>query len=149
MAAGKICSRKAKAETAEVCFIYGMNHNLIYLFIYGSFISERVCLNGVLRGLWRYICNAENCAIVCGSKVTTRRFPPSASLPSFLCVKWTGLFPNDLKTEQDSLVFVKRMMAVAVSSITYLRGIFPEEAYRSRYLEGETERQPHVIMVNK
>lgn len=44
---------------------------------------------------------------------------------------------NDLKTEQESLVFVKRMMAVAVSSITYLRGIFPEDAYRSRYLEGE------------
>ncbi|XP_063742895.1 zebrafish testis-expressed 38 isoform X2 [Eleginops maclovinus] len=42
---------------------------------------------------------------------------------------------NDLKTEQESLVFVKRMMAVAVSSITYLRGIFPEDAYRSRYLE--------------
>uniref|UniRef100_A0A8C9X2L6 Zebrafish testis-expressed 38 n=1 Tax=Sander lucioperca TaxID=283035 RepID=A0A8C9X2L6_SANLU len=35
----------------------------------------------------------------------------------------------------ESLVFVKRMMAVAVSSITYLRGIFPEDAYRSRYLE--------------
>lgn len=44
---------------------------------------------------------------------------------------------SDLKTEQQSLVFVKRMMAVAVSSITYLRGIFPEGAYRSRYLEGE------------
>ncbi|XP_037644722.1 zebrafish testis-expressed 38 isoform X1 [Sebastes umbrosus] len=49
--------------------------------------------------------------------------------------KWTGLFLNDLKTEQESLVFVKRMMAVAISSITYLRGIFPEDAYRSRYLE--------------
>uniref|UniRef100_A0A665VKF8 Zebrafish testis-expressed 38 n=1 Tax=Echeneis naucrates TaxID=173247 RepID=A0A665VKF8_ECHNA len=35
----------------------------------------------------------------------------------------------------ESLVFIKRMMAVAVSSITYLRGIFPEDAYRSRYLE--------------
>uniref|UniRef100_H3CNB7 Zebrafish testis-expressed 38 n=1 Tax=Tetraodon nigroviridis TaxID=99883 RepID=H3CNB7_TETNG len=42
---------------------------------------------------------------------------------------------SELKSEQDSLVFVKRMMAVAVSSITYLRGIFPEDAYRSRYLE--------------
>lgn len=70
-------------------------------------------------------------------------------LPCLCYVKWTGLFPNDLKTEQDSLVFVKRMMAVAVSSITYLRGIFPEEAYRSRYLEGETQRQHHVIVVNK
>uniref|UniRef100_A0A3P9NAL7 Zebrafish testis-expressed 38 n=1 Tax=Poecilia reticulata TaxID=8081 RepID=A0A3P9NAL7_POERE len=48
---------------------------------------------------------------------------------------WTGLFINDLKTKQESLVFVKRMMAIAVSSITYLRGIFPECAYRSRYLE--------------
>ncbi|XP_077412690.1 zebrafish testis-expressed 38 isoform X2 [Vanacampus margaritifer] len=48
--------------------------------------------------------------------------------------EWTGLFPSDFKNKQGSLVFVKRMMAVAVSSITYLRGIFPEEAYRSKYL---------------
>uniref|UniRef100_A0A3P9NAV1 Zebrafish testis-expressed 38 n=1 Tax=Poecilia reticulata TaxID=8081 RepID=A0A3P9NAV1_POERE len=32
------------------------------------------------------------------------------------------------------------MMAIAVSSITYLRGIFPECAYRSRYLEGEQDK---------
>lgn len=51
--------------------------------------------------------------------------------------QWTGLFSNDLKTQEQSLVFVKRMMALAVSSITYLRGIFPEDAYRSRYLEGD------------
>ncbi|XP_068605253.1 zebrafish testis-expressed 38 [Brachionichthys hirsutus] len=50
-------------------------------------------------------------------------------------VQWAGLFRNNLQTKLDSLVFVKRMMAVAVSSITYLRGIFPEDAYRSRYLE--------------
>ncbi|KAG7227229.1 hypothetical protein INR49_013889, partial [Caranx melampygus] len=50
-------------------------------------------------------------------------------------VAWAGLFQSDLKTKQESLVFVKRMVAVAVSSITYLRGIFPEDAYRSRYLE--------------
>ncbi|KAM3866012.1 zebrafish testis-expressed 38 [Diretmus argenteus] len=49
--------------------------------------------------------------------------------------KWTSLFLDDLKTEQASLVFVKRMVALAVSSITYMRGIFPEDAYRSRYLE--------------
>uniref|UniRef100_A0A3P9KLG5 Zebrafish testis-expressed 38 n=1 Tax=Oryzias latipes TaxID=8090 RepID=A0A3P9KLG5_ORYLA len=48
--------------------------------------------------------------------------------------EWPGLFLNDLKTKKESLIFVKRMMAVAVSSITYLRGIFPEYAYRSRYL---------------
>lgn len=55
----------------------------------------------------------------------------------FFYLKWTELFPNDLKSAQESLLFVKRMMVVAVSSITYLRGIFPEDAYRSRYLEGE------------
>lgn len=141
MATGKTCSRKGKGETAEVCLIYVLNHNLIYKHIDLSFLSE------VIYVVLRFLCISENCAIVCGSRVTTR-FPPFASLP-LLCLKWTGLFPNDLKTEQDSLVFVKRMMAVAVSSITYLRGIFPEEAYRSRYLEGETQRQHHVIVVNK
>ncbi|XP_077470943.1 zebrafish testis-expressed 38 [Stigmatopora argus] len=49
--------------------------------------------------------------------------------------EWTGLFPNDLKNKAGSLAFVKRMLAVAVSTITYLRGIFPENAYRSKYLE--------------
>ncbi|KAM8839712.1 zebrafish testis-expressed 38 isoform 3-T3 [Synchiropus picturatus] len=49
--------------------------------------------------------------------------------------EWSGLFQNAIKTEAESLVFVKRMVALAVSSITYLRGMFPEEAYRSRYLD--------------
>ncbi|ROJ13841.1 HORMA domain-containing protein 1 [Anabarilius grahami] len=40
-----------------------------------------------------------------------------------------------LDTAAQSLVFVKRMVVIAVSSITYLRGIFPEDSYRSRYLE--------------
>lgn len=44
---------------------------------------------------------------------------------------------QELETETQSLVFVKRMVVIAVSSITYLRGIFPEESYRSRYLEGD------------
>ncbi|KAM4604693.1 zebrafish testis-expressed 38 [Polymixia lowei] len=50
-------------------------------------------------------------------------------------VEWASLFQSELETEQQSVVFVKRMMVLAVSSITYLRGIFPEDAYRSRYLE--------------
>ncbi|XP_029970995.1 zebrafish testis-expressed 38 [Salarias fasciatus] len=49
--------------------------------------------------------------------------------------EWKNFFPNGLKSKQESLLFVKRMMAVTVSYITYLRGIFPEEAYRSKYLE--------------
>lgn len=48
---------------------------------------------------------------------------------------WSALFPVEIKTPAQSLVFVKRMMAVSVSCITYLRGIFPEDAYRIRYLE--------------
>ncbi|XP_076828235.1 zebrafish testis-expressed 38 [Brachyhypopomus gauderio] len=49
--------------------------------------------------------------------------------------EWDSLFHQELRTEEQSLVFVKRMLVLAVSSITYLRGIFPEDAYRSRYLE--------------
>ncbi len=46
------------------------------------------------------------------------------------------MFHQALDTKAQSLVFVKRMVVIAVSSITYLRGIFPEDSYRSRYLEG-------------
>ncbi|XP_061694258.1 zebrafish testis-expressed 38 [Syngnathoides biaculeatus] len=49
--------------------------------------------------------------------------------------EWSGLFPSDVKNKEQSLAFAKRMLAVAVSSITYLRGIFPENAYRPKYLE--------------
>ncbi|KAM9500655.1 zebrafish testis-expressed 38 isoform 1-T1 [Clarias gariepinus] len=49
--------------------------------------------------------------------------------------EWDSLFNQELRTQEQSLVFVKRMLVLAVSSITYLRGIFPEDAYRSRYLE--------------
>ncbi|MCJ8732016.1 hypothetical protein PDJAM_G00205850 [Pangasius djambal] len=49
--------------------------------------------------------------------------------------EWDSLFHQELRSQEQSLVFVKRMLVLAVSSITYLRGIFPEDAYRSRYLE--------------
>ncbi|NXL84676.1 HORM1 protein, partial [Alectura lathami] len=45
------------------------------------------------------------------------------------------VFPNTISTEQQSLTLVKRLLAVAVSCITYLRGIFPESAYGTRYLD--------------
>nr|XP_056709181.1 HORMA domain-containing protein 1 [Euleptes europaea] len=45
------------------------------------------------------------------------------------------IFPNKISTEQQSLVLVKRLLAIAVSCITYLRGIFPECAYGTRYLD--------------
>uniref|UniRef100_A0A670K427 HORMA domain-containing protein 1 n=1 Tax=Podarcis muralis TaxID=64176 RepID=A0A670K427_PODMU len=45
------------------------------------------------------------------------------------------IFPNKISTEQQSLVLVKRLLAIAVSCITYLRGIFPESAYGTRYID--------------
>uniref|UniRef100_A0A8C4REV0 HORMA domain containing 1 n=1 Tax=Erpetoichthys calabaricus TaxID=27687 RepID=A0A8C4REV0_ERPCA len=35
-------------------------------------------------------------------------------------------------------MLVKRLLAVAISSITYLRGLFPERAYGTKYVEGNT-----------
>ncbi|KPP60042.1 HORMA domain-containing protein 1-like, partial [Scleropages formosus] len=61
---------------------------------------------------------------------------------------WKSLFENELRTREQSEVFVKQMVALAVSSITYLRGIFPEEAYRSRYLEGGLECK-HIYTLDK
>ncbi|XP_041037578.1 HORMA domain-containing protein 1 isoform X2 [Carcharodon carcharias] len=46
-----------------------------------------------------------------------------------------AMFPSRVTTEQQSLVLVKRLLAVAISCITYLRGLFPEHAYGTRYLE--------------
>ncbi|XP_078287966.1 HORMA domain-containing protein 1 [Rhinoraja longicauda] len=46
-----------------------------------------------------------------------------------------AMFPSKVGTEHQSLVLVKRLLAVAISCITYLRGLFPEHAYGTRYLE--------------
>ncbi|XP_037532683.1 HORMA domain-containing protein 1 [Nematolebias whitei] len=47
------------------------------------------------------------------------------------------LLPAEVSTEQQSLVVVKRLLAIAVSGITYLRGIFPGRAYGSKYVEDQ------------
>ncbi|XP_066538970.1 HORMA domain-containing protein 1 [Hoplias malabaricus] len=47
----------------------------------------------------------------------------------------TQILPRVVTTEQQSLVVVKKLLAIAVSSITYLRGLFPEKAYGSKYVE--------------
>ncbi|XP_047454852.1 HORMA domain-containing protein 1 isoform X2 [Mugil cephalus] len=49
----------------------------------------------------------------------------------------TQLAPNQVLTEQQSLVVVKKLLAIAVSSITYLRGVFPGRAYGSKYVEDQ------------
>ncbi|XP_035754302.1 HORMA domain-containing protein 2 [Egretta garzetta] len=45
------------------------------------------------------------------------------------------LFPNIIATEQQSVVLVKRLLAISVSCITYMRGLFPESSYGTRYLD--------------
>uniref|UniRef100_A0A3Q2P6F2 HORMA domain containing 1 n=1 Tax=Fundulus heteroclitus TaxID=8078 RepID=A0A3Q2P6F2_FUNHE len=47
------------------------------------------------------------------------------------------LLPNEVVSEQQSLVVVKKLLAIAVSGITYLRGIFPGRAYGSKYVEDQ------------
>ncbi|XP_019896345.2 HORMA domain-containing protein 1 isoform X2 [Esox lucius] len=47
----------------------------------------------------------------------------------------TQLLPNVVSTEEQSVIVVKKLLAIAVSSITYLRGLFPEKAYGSKYIE--------------
>ncbi|XP_015280785.1 PREDICTED: HORMA domain-containing protein 2 [Gekko japonicus] len=49
--------------------------------------------------------------------------------------KETVLFPNRVATEQQSMILVKRLLAISVSCITYLRGLFPESSYGTRYLD--------------
>ena len=51
----------------------------------------------------------------------------------------TQMLPNEVVTEQQSLNVVKKLLAIAVSGITYLRGLFPEKAYGSRHVEGPCE----------
>jgi len=49
---------------------------------------------------------------------------------------WNKMFPSKLETWNKSCMFVKRLVTLAVSNITYLRSIFPEEAYCNRSLDG-------------
>ncbi|KAL5006817.1 hypothetical protein ScPMuIL_015623 [Solemya velum] len=48
---------------------------------------------------------------------------------------WSAIFPNETVTETQSALFVKKLLAVSVSNITYLRAIFPEHAFGDRCLE--------------
>ncbi|XP_078523362.1 HORMA domain-containing protein 2 isoform X3 [Lissotriton helveticus] len=45
------------------------------------------------------------------------------------------IFPDKIGSEEDSLVLVKRLFAISISCITYLRGLFPESSYGTRHLE--------------
>ncbi|XP_069651510.1 HORMA domain-containing protein 2 isoform X3 [Haliaeetus albicilla] len=45
------------------------------------------------------------------------------------------LFPDKVATEQQSVALVKRLLAISVSCITYMRGLFPESSYGTRCLD--------------
>ncbi|NWU92934.1 HORM2 protein, partial [Upupa epops] len=45
------------------------------------------------------------------------------------------VFPETIATEQQSVVLVKRLLATSVSCITYMRGLFPESSYGTRYVD--------------
>ena len=49
---------------------------------------------------------------------------------------WNKMFPSKLETWNKSCIFVKKLVTLAVSNITYLRSIFPEDAYCNRSLDG-------------
>ncbi|XP_075885301.1 HORMA domain-containing protein 1 isoform X2 [Nelusetta ayraudi] len=49
----------------------------------------------------------------------------------------TQLLPSQVLTEQQSAVVIKKLLAIAVSSITYLRGLFPDKAYGSKYVDDQ------------
>ena len=49
---------------------------------------------------------------------------------------WTQMFPTKIKSQQASLLYVKKLLSVGVSTISYLRSMFPEEAYANKSLDG-------------
>ncbi|XP_059195488.1 HORMA domain-containing protein 1 isoform X2 [Centropristis striata] len=60
-----------------------------------------------------------------------------ACVQQFRTSQDTQLLPNQVLSEQQSLVVMKKLLAIAVSGITYLRGLFPEKAYGSKYVEDQ------------
>ena len=47
-----------------------------------------------------------------------------------------NIFPAKVNTENKSCIFVKKLLTVSISNITYLRSMFPEDAYANRSLNG-------------
>lgn len=48
---------------------------------------------------------------------------------------WSTMFPTEQVTAEQSTLFVKKLLAVAISNISYLRTVFPEHAFGDRCLE--------------
>ncbi|MES1904772.1 MAG: HORMA domain-containing protein 1 [Paramarteilia canceri] len=57
------------------------------------------------------------------------------SFDSKSCVSnlsWKAIFPQEQSTEKHSNIFTKKLLALAVSNVLYLRSIFPEAAFVKR-----------------
>ena len=67
---------------------------------------------------------------------TNSETPTSASNTMLKRGTWSKCFPSKFSTETTSCTFVKKLVTVAVSNITYLRTMFPEVAYANRSLDG-------------
>ena len=48
---------------------------------------------------------------------------------------WIKTFPAKVETQAQSMQFIKKMLAVTVSNIAYLRSMFPEEAFVRKSLD--------------
>jgi len=50
--------------------------------------------------------------------------------------QWAKIFPAKIKSQQQSVLFVKKLLTVSLSNIAYLRSMFPEEVYAEKSLGG-------------
>ena len=55
--------------------------------------------------------------------------------PESALTTWESIFPNATLGTQQSTIFVKKLLAIAVSNIAYLRTIFPEAAFGEKKVE--------------
>ena len=46
------------------------------------------------------------------------------------------MFPEQINSFEQSVIFMKRLLGISICSITYLRLMFPEDAYVDKSLEG-------------
>lgn len=75
--------------------------------------------------------NTSHLEECCSSRMATS----TASRKEQAVGNWASIFPTEQVTQLQSGLFVKKLLAVALSNITYLRTIFPEHAFGDRCLE--------------
>ena len=60
----------------------------------------------------------------------------TAQTPRNVTSNWSDFFPEEVGQQQSSTTFVRKLVAVGVSQIMYLRSELPEEAFNSSILDG-------------